>query len=542
GRATAILTVSNIAGTKIAVRTIVIATSLPVATVFAQDVIHPGSKALLASAPVIDGGSYAWAVQSMGALPTINGPQNAASLSYDVGSALGSYQLAVDISDASGHTATGSRTVTVARNVFLKDVRDPMPRSLHTATLLNDGRVLLAGGDGGVPDFNTLVPQVGSQSKVLGSAELFDPATRTFASVGAFTPRMAHTATLLDDGTVLAVGGTSNSTDALTVAELYDPASRTWTAAAQPAGARAFHTATVLADGRVLVVGGFDGSAALATAEIYNPANNSWTAAASMSVARALHSAVRLGDGKVLVAGGRNGSDTGNLASSELYDPAANTWVPAASLPDGRSAAGMVLLPGGKALILGGKSLIYDPQTDKWEDSVVVDPRAPSPTGVNATTAILLADGRVLAIGGYFHFNTSPVAIYDPIARTWTTLPPHEGSYGTATALLDGKVLETGGVSRGSEFVVASDFQSYGRAAVFDPAVPASIAIGSSAHSGADAQATVLADGRVLVSGGNVSRISTAQMATTAADIFNPSTNQWSATAPMSTARAAHRA
>jgi hypothetical protein len=168
----------------------------------------------------------------------------------------------------------------------------------HTATLLSDGRVFVAGGD--VNDVAT------------DSAELYDPETGSWTA----TTKMRATgnkrydlirATLLQDGTVLVVRPTS--------AALYDPATGTWTATGDMARPGTFYpTATRLLDGTVLVAGGSNGEHdTAATAEVYDPVTRSWTKIGSMHYGRG--SATLLLDGTVLIAGGNGGS-------SERYIPA----------------------------------------------------------------------------------------------------------------------------------------------------------------------------------------------------------------------------
>ena len=191
----------------------------------------------------------------------------------------------------------------------------------HTATLLPDGKVLVAGGN-----------QDGSPRGP--SAELYDPISGTWSATGNMitpTPRSGHTATLLPDGKVLVAGGTTHGIDPLASAELYDPQSGAWSATQGMVAPRHAHTATLLPDGRVLVAGGrgsADTSASglhepLASAELYDPASGTWSPTASMVAVRLEHTATLLPDGRVLVASGM-GLRTGGsvlLASAELYDP-----------------------------------------------------------------------------------------------------------------------------------------------------------------------------------------------------------------------------
>jgi hypothetical protein len=154
----------------------------------------------------------------------------------------------------------------------------------YTATLLRDGKVLVAGSDG---------------------AQLYDPDTGTWSATGKMvTPRSIGTATLLADGKVLVAGGASGTVFGLASAEIYDPVSGDWTATGAMDTAREFSKATLLRDGKVLFVGGGDSASTLASAELYDPISGTWTATGSLNTARQLHTATLLQNRKVLVAGG----------------------------------------------------------------------------------------------------------------------------------------------------------------------------------------------------------------------------------------------
>jgi hypothetical protein len=224
-------------------------------------------------------------------------------------------------------------------------------RSGHTATLLDDGRVLIVGG-------------VGSGDASTGSAELYDPATGVFAPAGALWAvdhAYGHTATRLSNGNVLIAGGVTSSDFVLGNTELYDPASGTFKATGLLV--RYFHTATLLNDGRVLMAGGSGGNFVLASAEVYEPSSGSFSATGSMAQKRWLSTANLLASGRVLVAGGRLLGDCGlsdecGLPTNvtELYDPVAGTFSPASSMAYGRESHTATLLLDGRVLVTGGKT------------------------------------------------------------------------------------------------------------------------------------------------------------------------------------------
>jgi len=267
-------------------------------------------------------------------------------------------------------------------------------RAYHRATLLKDGRVLVTGG---TPDL----------VNAIGSAEIYDPIANAWTSAGSLPNAVwVHSSTLLPTGEVLVTGG-HNSTGSLTATELYDPLSNSWSTIGSMTFAREGHSATVLADGRVLIAGGHDGFNYVALAEIFDPITKTWSGAGTMVTARNQHSATLLGDGRVLVAGGF-GSVSGIyvvLATSELFDPHTSSWSVAASLPAPRATAqDAVLLPNGEVLRSGGTDVVgYQPQTDAELYNVATDTWTNAGSMANGRvthSAVLLADGRVLTIGG----------------------------------------------------------------------------------------------------------------------------------------------
>jgi hypothetical protein len=218
---------------------------------------------------------------------------------------------------SNGGTAqsTGGTTSTAGPGIFMATGSMTAERSSATATLLGNGKVLIAGGCCGAG---------------LTSADLYDPAAGTFTATGSMAvAREAQTATLLSNGKVLIAGGDSGGSVYNASAELYDPAAGRFTATGSLTVARSLHTATLLPGGRVLIAGGNRSSGfsvTLASAELYDPGSGTFTATGSMAVARDSQTATLLSNGKVLIAGGRGVSGVAGsvapvvfLASADLY-------------------------------------------------------------------------------------------------------------------------------------------------------------------------------------------------------------------------------
>jgi WD40 repeat protein len=315
------------------------------------------------------------------------------------------------------------------------------PRAGHTATLLPDGRVLVAGG-------------------ASNTSELYDPRTGRWTAMGTMThARTWHSATLLADGRVLVAGGMDAGGILLASAELYDPGTGTWTITGSLTEPFSGHTATRLTNGTVLVAGGFEKGngfpGSRASAELYDPVTGTWAATHDMTHARSNHTATLLPDGRVLVAGGHSGT---RLASAELYDPVSATWTAAADMTEPYLGHTATLLPNGTVLVAGGDvprgggavgsahAAVYDPVTATWTTTgSMITPRL-------AHTAALLPDGRVLVSGGRAYGGPSAELypeseLYNPRTGSWTaTADMTQARAGhTATLLPDGRVLVAGG-------------------------------------------------------------------------------------------------
>jgi WD40 repeat protein len=309
------------------------------------------------------------------------------------------------------------------------------PRSGHSATLLPDGKVLIAGGMRRNQDFYK-------------SAELYDPATGKFQATGEMHERrVGHIAVLLPSGKVLVAGGWvgQGGTDS---AELYDPGTGKFSAIAKMTIPRGRPSATLLSNGDVLIAGGeVRENEAVASAEIFHLKSLSFQPTGSMHHARVVHTATLLQDGRVLVTGGY---DNGPESSAELYDPKTGTFTETARLTTPRCKHTAGLLPDGRVLIAGGSNSrdwngnlssaeIYDPHTGKFSAaSSMNDSRFKLPE-----EAVQLASGKLLIAGG-----SKEVEVYDPVSGKFLVAAGQMNEswhFLSETKLRDGRVLLAGG-------------------------------------------------------------------------------------------------
>jgi hypothetical protein len=333
-------------------------------------------------------------------------------------------------------------------------------------------------------------------------------------------PRVDHTWTLLPDGRVAAIGGSTEAGKAWATPatdDLYDPASGAWSRGKAMARGRAGHTATVLADGRVLVVGGNeltegkDGPTFVASGnEVWDPRRDVWSGTGALASPRDLQSATLLTDGRVLVAGGQHQVLRNAVPEAELFDGKAGKFTRAGALAMPRILHAAVPLARGRAAVVGGTSIatksvaakklasieIWDPSTKAWS-------AGPSLSRARASaTATVLPDGKVLVVGGsderHQHIAAAELCDLDggkcvPAGNLATARSEH-----IAVALRDGRVLVTGGwtganpatpdVAATAEVWNGTSWRSLGRVTDREPR----------------ASAVVLSDGTVLVSGGHV--------------------------------------
>ncbi|HXP80566.1 MAG TPA: kelch repeat-containing protein [Verrucomicrobiae bacterium] len=399
-------------------------------------------------------------------------------------------------------TATGSMSVA---------------RSGHAATLLSSGQVLIAGGENcssSCVDFNT--------------AELYDPNSGTFSPTtgNLATPYVGAAAILLNNGKVLVAGGSTDGATLNSFAELYDPTTGLFTQSGAMVHPRSSFTATLLQNGNVLIAGGAAGATELPAAEIYNPSTGTFASTGSLNLSRQFHTASLLLNGKVLIAGGNSSPNT-----AELYDPESGTFSLTGNLGETRWSPTATALPNGMVLIAGGFFVqflssieTYDPSAGVFtSQSVFMNvPR----TG-HATTP--LADGRLLLTGGEnatFQVNSS-AEIFDPATSRFSiTGSMSQGRVGhTATLLSDGNVLIVGGGSPTAELFNPTT-------GTFSP-TSSNPNLARTYHT-----ATLLRNGKVLIAGGQIP----GQQDTSTVELYDPTAETFTLAGNMSGPRYNHTA
>ena len=313
-------------------------------------------------------------------------------------------------------------------------------RAAHTATLLPDGRVLIAGGC----TLDSCEIEEGG-----ASAELYDPRVGSFAKTGTMgTERVSHTATLLPNGEVLLVGGWDRD-GVLASAELYDPAAGDFSPTGSMATRRAAHTATLLPDGKVLIAGGYNGDQSVPSAEVYDPRTETFSRTGSMATPRSAHAAELLPKGRVLATGGSD-SQEAIVASAEIYDPLTGRFARTDNMTVNRYKHAATRLRDGRILILGGSNA--DDFYGKYASAEVFDPASGTFAPVGDMDAerfklpdavATLSSGEVL-VGG----DSERAEIYDPESKAFRTVHGSLGAarnFATVTTLSEGLALIAGG-------------------------------------------------------------------------------------------------
>ena len=359
-----------------------------------------------------------------------------------------------------------------------------------------------------------------------------------FAQSGTFTitaslnvARYNHTATLLQNGQVLVVGGlgVNGAYASLASAELYNPAKKgKWTLTGSMSVGRDYFTATLLQNGEVLVAGGTDFNVnCWNAAELYNPSTGQWTLTGSMTEPRCLHSATLLPNGEVLVSGGVNGiytTDTATVASSEIYNPTTGAWTATGSLNTSRASTATLLLSTGEVLSAGGynntgngavntyltSAELYNSSMGTWSLTTSMSPGAGLPT-----TPALLSNGDMLI--------TNDAQFYVPATATWTataalpttTFPPTK-----ASIMANGNVLGTGCECKSSKFYNCG-FKATNTAFLYNFSGNSWSLTGSMTYARFDQTMTLLSSGQVLVAGGG-SGSSGGLTPLNSAELYNP--------------------
>lgn len=303
-----------------------------------------GTQTFTATLDGVVSANVTWSIQEVGGGSISGG-------TYEAPLKTGFYHvIATSMVDSSVNT-TATISVTTSTGRFTPTGSMQNGHSLHAATLLNNGTVLVAGGTARVGP----VCHGGS-----AFAELYDPVAGSFASIGSMlNPRVGHAAVLLPDGEVLITGGLGapvqdcedlGGPSAQSSAELYDPSTHSFKVTQSMAEPRVSHTATLLGTGKVLIVGDSNDALVGSTSELYDPESHQFTLTGSMSVARYCHTATLMPNGKVLISGG--GSPP--TATAEIYDPTTGAFTLTGSMLTAQCGHTATLLQNGLVLITGG--------------------------------------------------------------------------------------------------------------------------------------------------------------------------------------------
>jgi hypothetical protein len=283
-----------------------------------------------------------------------------------------------------------------ATHTFTATGRTNIDRAVGSATLLADGRVLVAGGYGD------------SAGRDASTDEIYDPKMGRFTPVGPVAPHTNPVSLVLADGRVLILGGSYNSPLVQVAADIFDPASGTFTAAGSaPRGGYASGvsgsggiSAALLGNGKVLVVESAEGRTW--STEIYDPSTNTFTPSTTSALPRgATPFLANLPDGRAMLFGGGN-------AAVEAYDPTTGSFSRLASMPGPNVVWAFATLTDGRILALGVVGLNLGRAGSPQAPGILFDrlpPASARPAPDNATTAVTL-DGE----------------IYDPAHDQWKDL------------------------------------------------------------------------------------------------------------------------
>lgn len=328
------------------------------------------------------------------------------------------------------------------------------PRLYHSATLMGDGSVLFVGGESD-PAFSPV------GEPVLASVERYDgDSVKTLASL--HVARARHTATLLNDGGVLVTGGFDHAGKAIDSVELWDPFVHSWREMPPLHTARYAHTATLLDDGRVMIVGGIgpDGLA-LNSVELWDPITSRWSMGEPLPRAVRNHPAVKLANGNVLLVGGESQMASEAIDWALLWDKASGEWHAAGSAQrnmqdDVIYSPTLAPLHDGSVLIFGYRGIV------QWRPGASSS-AAGQPRWRSATSMVALADGRLMVIGET-EPNKSTATIWNSRDDSWSSagvLTHHTRLYARVMALPDGRLMHVGVGDNNDVFCDISDLDDW---------------------------------------------------------------------------------
>jgi len=409
-------------------------------------------------------------------------------------------------------------------------------RTLHSATRLHDGTVLIAGGTQAASTYFIDLP-------VTATADRFDPTTDSFTPVGELAvARGWHGSALLPTGEVLIAGGIGEPAPMQfpfgvpTEVELYDPASQQFSTVAQLDQGRLGAVVMALPEqDAVLIAGGLRASGGYAYSvgwnERYHVDTKTVSAAAELGTPRYNAAGALLPTGSVLMVGGIGEPNSGADTATDLYHPELDVFAVTDELPDPQMGAGLTLLPQGRVFATNGmNAALYDPAAAPATE-LAAEPMVAPRLGHTVT---LLESGDVLVVGG----SELPQAeIFDPDTRLFRTLPSSsylDRRYHTATRLPDGRVLIVGGQTNGNADSAVDT------TVMFTPEDESFVPAGALKSPRAGHTATLLPNGRVLVVGGRSGAGWKAVLAT--AEIYDPEQNSWAVTAELQGPRQYHAA
>ncbi len=346
-------------------------------------------------------------------------------------------------------------------------------RQGHSATVLPNGKVLIAGGE----------RRNQASATYWETTELYDPRHGTFSQgpeMGGWT-RKGHTATLLPDGRVLLAGGIGSGDNVETtwkVAQIYDPTKNVFLEPIKMLEQRAYHTATALDDGRVLLAGGQIDGRELASSEIFDPKTSTFVPGPALHEPRAFHAAVKVGPDTVALIGGRGSSQV--LSSVEFVVVGDGTVVDGPTLAKARSHLVAARVPGEDAVVVAGgfDALVSKPELGTGLDSIeVIRVNTQSlAASVEACSNLRLSSGRgapgiavtgdaIVVLGGVTQPGlvsaTADRIVFESTTTCKATVEPTAGAMFTpraepvVTVLAGGDLLVSGGFSVASGKVVS---------------------------------------------------------------------------------------